>query len=276
MNDIATLVLDFGQAGSQEECPLLYVEVPQDEVAAGDAVEIRLWGPQSALRGWSLTCFHQSLGPGVPGRLQDTAWTQQLDFAATDHAQLEYPFTAITKVETLTPLVSIDPDAPCPPRLWAAKGRDVARMCGRKGYSCLRIDGNTPLHGSVLATVERVVTYRSWFWTVPENTWGDVWFFLYSDTTRPPYQSFALALPELASVAEGLRNLTIRTVDFATEAPVSGAAIHIAGLYRGVTDAEGLLHVADVPTGVHSFKAVREGYLDSDVDGLSNEQIVVR
>ncbi len=275
MSTVTTLVLDFSGQQSEEECPLLYLEVPQDEVTPGDELELRLWGAVSSLGGWSLMCCHEPLGPGIMGRLSEPEYTQQLDFAASTHARLDYPFMSIGRVETLTPLVRIDAAAPCPPKLWAGKGRDITSHVSRKGYSCLRLGADTPLYGSVLATVIRVATFRSWFWTVPENTYGDIWFFLYSDTARAPYRSFSLALPELAATAVGERNLTIRTVDFASEATISNASVYLDGHYKGLTNDNGRLDISGVTTGTHSFRAVKDGYLDTDLDGLSNDSIVV-
>lgn len=275
MSEYATLVLDFGEEESSEDCPLMYVEIPENEVQAGDEVEIRLWGPAENLQDWTLCAFGQSLGTGTVKSLKNPDYTEQVDLAESLEAQLEYPLLRFLKVMALTPLTYIDENKPFPPKTWRRKGAGLAASCSRKGYSCLQVAWERPLYGSLEVTYERVATYRAWTWTVPKNYAGDVWFFLYNDRNLKPYRKFAVELPELASVEEGVRNLSIKTLDFSTEAAIPGAAIYLNNKLQGHTDAEGLLHLTDVPTGEHLFRATREGYLDTDQDGLSNESIVV-
>lgn len=115
-----TIVLDFSEEQKEQDCPLLYVEVPQGEIAPGDALEVRLWGPEELLQGWNLCAAHESLGPGRLGGLtrQEALYSQQLNLAAATVAPLEYPFVETVSVTALTPLVWVDPAAPHPPAIW--------------------------------------------------------------------------------------------------------------------------------------------------------------
>lgn len=271
-----TLVLEYGEEQRSEECPLMYVEIPENEVGPGDEVEIRLWGPAENLSGWSLCIFSDSLGSGELKSLENPAFVQQVDLVESLDAQLEYPIMQLSHVTALTPLVCIAPQTPCPPQRWKAAGSDITGLCSRKGYSCLQVDCERPLYGSLEVGFERVATYLRWFWTIPQEYYGDIWFFLYDDPSLEPYRKFAVELPELAIVEEGTRNVSIKCVDFSTDAVVAGAAIYLDGNYQGDTDAEGLLHLSDVSTGEHHFQALAEGYLDTQEDGLSNETIVVK
>jgi len=271
-----TLVLDFGQAESGDECPLMYVEIPEKEVAPGDAVEIRLWGPAERLRGWSLCVFGQSLGAGRLCAIENAGFAEHVSLAESLAAQLAYPVMRFTSVTARTPLACIREDAPYPPVVWMQQGRVLTERCSRKGHSCIQVDAPRPLYGALEVAYQRVSTYLAWFWTIPDSARGDVWFFLYDDVTLAPYRKFAVELPERAVSEQGLRNLSIRVVDFATEAAVPGAAVYLDGLLKGHTGDDGLLHLNDVPTGEHAFKATCEGYLDTDQDALSNETIVVR
>lgn len=128
----------------------------------------------------------------------------------------------------------------------------------------------------MLATVRRVASYRSWTWTLPVNFVGDLWFFLYDDLETEPYRIFSIEMPELAATSVEYKALSIFVQDFSTEAAVPGAQIYLDGNLAGITDTDGLLHLTNIATGEHLFKAVKEGYLDTDVDGLSNDRIVVR
>lgn len=269
-----TLVLDFEDESSQE-CPLMYIEIPENQVQPGDQVEIRLWGPQEQLAGWSLCVFGEPLGSGELGTLQDPVFTQQVDLPETLEAELEYPITELTEVLCLTPLTFIDAQTPWPPVVWQNRGSEISAFCSRKGHSCLQVACERPLYGALQVTCLRVGTYLRWFWTIPNSYYGDVWFFLYNDVTTLPYRKFAVGLPDLASVEVGERNLSLEALDFATDDPVPGAAVYIDGLYVGATGEDGLIHVPSVATGEHPFKATCEGYLPTDQDGLSNERIVV-
>lgn len=274
MSQIKTLVLDFSQE-AENPYPLLYLEVPDATVTPGEEVEIRLWGTLEKLSGWTLCMQQTPLGAGELGQLAEPLYTQQVDLAAENDAALEYPFTALTKVTPLTPLTYVDPDEPFPPKLWRAEGKNITACCSRLGYSGLRVNCAYPLRGSLEVTISRVTAYRSWFWTVPADRCGDVWFFLYNDVTQTPYRTFALELPKLASVSVEYRNVSIYVADYSTDAPVAGAAVYLDDTLRGYTGADGVLNLSDIATGTHAFRAVASGYLDTDEDGLSNETIVV-
>jgi len=273
---IQTLVLEYDEEQRSEECPLMYVEIPENEVGPGDEVEIRLWGPAENLSGWSLCIFGDSLGSGELQSLENPEFIQQVDLVESLEAQLEYPLMQLTHVTALTPLVCIDSQTPYPPLIWQNAGSDLTALCSRKGYSCLQVESQRPLYGSLEVGFERVSTYRRWFWTIPSEYYGDIWFFLYDDTSLEPYRKFAVELPELAIVEQGVRNVSIKCVDFSTDAVVAGASVYLDGNYQGVTDAAGLLHLSDVATGEHHFQALAEGYLDTQEDGLSNDSIVVK
>jgi len=274
----ATLVLDFGQQAGQE-CPLLYVEVPESQVRAGEELAIRLWGSLERLEGWTLCVFGKSLGTGTLGQLEadEREWQEQVDFAAsTASEQLEYPFVRVVGAETLTPIAWIDPERPQPPRVLANRGVQAGGRLRRKGYSCLEvIDAPAPLYGSLLVTVERVAHFREWTVTVPPDGGGDWWFFLYNGSGQEPYRRFAIALPDLAATQVAYRNYLIRLLDFSSEEPLAGATVWVDGLEAGVTDANGELLLEGIATGTHSIRAFLEGYLDTSEDGLSNETFVV-
>lgn len=271
----STLVLNFEDTAS-DECPLMYVEVPEKEVRPGDSLEIRLWGPIDRLTGWNLCVFGQSLGPGRLRMIDDPQHTEYVDLAETLEAQLEYPVVSFTTITATSPLAWIEPDAPWPPKVWQQQGRVLTQHCSRKGYSCIKVERDRPLYGSLEVVYQRVPSYLAWEWTIPDDFWSDAWFFLYDDLELEPYRKFSIELPQRAVVEPGVRNLSIRMVDFASEAAVPQAKVYLDGLFKGLTDTEGQLHLSDVPTGEHIFKATCEGYLDTDQDGLSNETIVVR
>jgi len=198
MSTTATLVLDFEQQQT-EECGALLLEVPQDEVAAGDQVEFRLWGDVNLLQGWYLLAGTESLGTGTleadANAPQDGArWPgaiirKQFSFEDTRQGQFDFPITRIGAVWALTELLKLDANGN--PVQVAARGAECLHLFQRKSYSCIEARASDGLYGSIEAICRRVLHYRKWVWTVPANAAGDQWFFLYDGQTAYPYRRFA-------------------------------------------------------------------------------------
>jgi len=287
MSTIHSLIVDFSKKpDTGATCSGLKLEVPKNEVAIGDSVEIRLWGPLELLGGWWLMRAMENLGPGalVSDVIGDTPSAdesagalvfEQVSFAATSEAQLEWPAFSLVRAVAVTELLALDADGKpsvVKPRGWVELG---SGYLARKGYSCVRVVDDTPLYGAIALEYYRVRWYRRWFWTVPKDSKGDVWFFLYDGIDPAPYRKFAIELPELAATPARSKNITIRAADHATEAAIPNATIFIGGAQVGVTDSQGLLHVNGVASGEHAFRATAAGYLATNEDELSNEKIVV-
>lgn len=290
MSAIYSLILDFDEEPeSGTVCSGLKLEVPEKEIAIGDAVEIKLWGPLELLEGWRLLRGVENLGPGelvAEGESLELSSPQaeleagseieeQVSFAGASEANLEWPVFALTRKVALTELLALREDGTpylVKPRGWSEQENSFFE---RKGYSCVRARDATPLYGAALIAYRRLRWARRWLWTVPADAYGEVWFFLYDGVEPAPYRRFSLSLPELASSVVETKNIALRVLDSSTQTAVPNATVWLDGAQLGVTDAQGLLYADGVRAGEHAFRAEAQGYLPTEQDGLSNESIYI-
>lgn len=270
MTAIATLVLDFGDETTALDCPRFKLEVPEDEVAIGDEVEIRLWGPPGDLTGWELLRETVSLGVGQRKTTTEVALTEDVSFENEDYAALEWPVNSITRIKTMTNVLKLVDDRPV---IWANRKLVQTAKFSKRGFCGIQVKDGTAIYGTARVEYNRVRDYLSWLWTVPADYSGDIWFFLYWHGDLK--NAFALELPALASQVLEYKNVTIEMVDHSSEAPLADATIYLGGNVVGTTDSEGRLKLDNKQTGTHLFKATKSGYLDTDLDELSNEEVVI-
>lgn len=278
---ITTLVLDFSASGGADSCSGLQLAFPQEEVAAGDVVEIRLWGASpELLAGWELRRGLVGMGLGalrqVSGKHAATGepHTEQIDFAEGFQKQLAYPFLSIDSVIALTELYyQEDEGGHGEAVVWASRGEYVTPRFMRQGYSCLKAVDGVPLYGSVQATVRRTPHYRVWQWTAPAQSPGDQWFFLYQGGVLQ--NKFAVAVPDLAVAGAVYKTVTLKVMDKCTKAGIAGATVYVDGALAGVTGAGGTITLTDVATGDHGIRVVAEGYIATDEDELNNGSFTV-
>ena len=195
--------------------------------------------------------------------------SKQVDLEGQWYAQLDYPMDKLVQVRALTELlVEIDGV----PARWAAQGEVVTDRWSRRGYSCAQAVDKAALYGSVMVTGQRVRSCLEWQWIVPDGA-GKQFFWLYENGEL--FNRFSLTLPELASSVIEYHRVTVMPYDESSEAPIAGATVYLDGELRGVTDVNGRLSVDGVPSGTHAIKCTASGYLDTDLDELSNEEITV-
>ena len=114
-----------------------------------------------------------------------------------------------------------------------------------------------------------VIRYRV---TVP-NTWPlrvfPVWFKI---DGQMHVQSANVNTAAQQGVTQ--KEVTIVVKDYSTDAIIAGANIWIDGVYAGVSDSQGKL-TKTLTVGTHTWKSTASGYVDTDVDTLSNEAFSV-
>ena len=157
--------------------------------------------------------------------------------------------------------------------MWATTGRDVTNKFGRIGYSCLGPISNEILYGTVICRAVRSIYYKQWLWTVPAGQEGSHWFFLYNNGVL--VKKFSIALPDLTLTVPVPKDVKLRIIDYNTDAVISGATIFIDAVNEGVTDINGELMVYGILTGSHAVRVVASGFLDTDVDSLANDTIII-
>ncbi len=291
MSTVYSLLLDFSETDEDSSSGLL-LQVPEQEVAVGDAVEILLWGVEQLLdASWVLYQGGASLGVGKivydwsyvsdgagglePESDEAGVFEQTVTFDDSYEEQLDLPFMELVSVKALSSLCYLDDDGK--PRIHTPRGTTCLgsgnNTWSRKGYSYLKLTGELPLYGAVRVQARNIRTCRRWTWTVPEDAAELAWFFLYREGEL--YKSFRIELPELESEASEERNITLTIIDHDTETAIAGAVVVIDGTQAGTTDANGQLRVDGITTGDHLISVSAEGYLSTDADELSNESISV-
>ena len=61
-----------------------------------------------------------------------------------------------------------------------------------------------------------------------------------------------------------------------SELKVAGAQVEVNGeLIEAISDSDGKIHVGLLAKGTHSIKVIAPGYIDSNADNLSNDEIIV-
>ncbi len=81
--------------------------------------------------------------------------------------------------------------------------------------------------------------------------------------------------PEGEEPQPGPVDVTLRIIEFSSEVPVEGALVEVGGESWGVTDENGEVFKEQVEPGTYSLKITKLGYLDSDEDQISNDEIKV-
>jgi hypothetical protein len=71
------------------------------------------------------------------------------------------------------------------------------------------------------------------------------------------------------------RTITIRVTDYVDSSELQTVTVYIDGVDKGTTGADGELDISNVTVGGHELKLTKAGYLDSDVDTLFNDFIMV-
>jgi len=195
-----------------------------------------------------------------------------VDFAEKHDHQCEWPILNIGRVTAVNELINIE-DATGTLLSWAAPGENITDRVARKGYSCIEIIDGTDLYGSVKLEYTRTPYYKLWQWEVPVGAEGQYWFFIYRDGI--PVNKFAIQMPDLTSGVPEPRNIAIRVVARDGGGALDNVSVYIDGLFRGITDADGIINIDGIMTGSHSLKLTRDGFVDSDLDNLYNDELMV-
>ena len=73
----------------------------------------------------------------------------------------------------------------------------------------------------------------------------------------------------------GTANITISIKDYVSDVDLEGVKVYLDGTLKGTTDSEGDLDIASVKVGLHSIRLTLTDYVDSNLDDLYNDYIVV-
>lgn len=267
------IVVDYGIDVGEGECSGVLFEVPNTELVGGDVCEIRLWGLNStSLSPYYLMQGTTSMGSGESIVLANKVVSVVIDFAETFSYQCEWPVDSIVSVIALNEIVILD-DITGDVVTWASKGDNITSRFAVKGQSCITQVGEVELYGSVTLTFNAGTFYKRWYWPIPTGAQGLYWFFIYKDDVAT--NKFSIQLPDLADGTAELRNIAITVFARDSEAQIEGAYVYIDGLMVGQTDSAGVVLVEGILQGTHSLKIIADGFLDTDIDGLYNDELRV-
>lgn len=71
------------------------------------------------------------------------------------------------------------------------------------------------------------------------------------------------------------RDITIHIADLVSDGDIEGAMVYLDGELAGTSDAEGNVDIAAVALGGHNIKITAAGHIDSDLDYIYNDFIMV-
>lgn len=248
-------------------------EIPKTQVVGGDVVQMLIWGMNfDNLAPYNLFKGTESMGYGVNVTTSSDEITAIVDFAETFNYQAEYPIFEINRIEAVTEILYEDFNGDIV--TWATKGQNVTSLFRRKGYSCIEMIDQIEIYGSVKFKYQRPPYHKLWEWTVPTNSEGLHWFFIYKINVLK--NKFSIELPDLTSGPADYRNIMIYVTSRAGDEPVEFAEVYIDGYFVGVTEeTTGAITIDNIQVGSHSIQVVAAGYQDTDLDNLSNDIITV-
>lgn len=197
---------------------------------------------------------------------------ESVDFYETNEYQAEWPIYSIGSVVATTPLLIIN-QATSEVQEYAAQGENVTSLFVRSGYSCIRVKDGTKLYGTVKVQYTRSPYYKLWQWTVPIGKAGQYWFFIYKNNLVT--NKFSIEVPDLTSGIPEPRNISLFIFGRDSETKIPNARVYIGGIYYGMTDVNGILNINGILTGTYSLKVIAAGYLPTDQDNLSNDEITI-
>ncbi len=72
-----------------------------------------------------------------------------------------------------------------------------------------------------------------------------------------------------------IRSITINVNDYITLEDLQTVSVYIDGSLQGTTDVDGNIAISYVTVGGHTLKLTKTGFIDSDLDNLYNDFIMV-
>ncbi len=254
---------------SEDSCPFVLFQIPDTDIPCGYPMDIYLRAETSALlSGYTLYKEGTNLGSGsVQTESQFLSIEEEIVFSETSEVQLERPIRIIQGVNVSVMRKGV----------FNAQGEliDTAPYSGsfiKKGGSCVATSTGELLYGHAVVTYRPGRFYRKWQWTV-DCSRKNHWFFLKKDGVI--VRKFSIEVDEVVqSNPDVQKTIVIRAIEFSSEVPQENASVYINDTFKGETDEYGELDI-DLYPGTYNIKITKEGFLDTDEDDISNDEIVV-
>jgi len=269
-NQVSTYITVTYDSQTQEGdlSPHVLFHIPDTGIPCGQGMPMYLIAAnQSYLDGYVLYYEQESMGPGSPVTMPNEIKEEPIHFAEQDIFQLEFPVRRLVSVSghfikgifnTSDELIDT-----------AVYGDRFVRL----GGSAVGPVTRDKLYGSGIARYYWGRHRRRWIWTVNCSK-EKHWFFLKLNGIIVRKFEITVDMDEIIA-ATGERAVVIRIIEFSSQAPVPGALVQVAGQNIGYTDEYGEVEtILDV--GTYNLRVTRQGFVPSDEDDISNDEIEVR
>jgi len=255
-----------GQEGDLS--PHVLFHIPDTGIPCGQGMPMYLIAAnQSYLNGYVLYYEQESMGPGEPVTMPDEIKEEEIHFAEQDIFQLEFPVQSIVSVtghfikgifNTSNELVNTA----------VYEGNFI-----KLGGSAVGPSTRDKLYGSGVVKYYWGKYRKKWVWTV-DCSKEKHWFFLKLNGIIVRKFEITVGVDQIIEDT-GERAVVIRIIEFSSQAPVPGALVQVAGENIGYTDEYGEVEtILDV--GTYNLRVTKQGFVPSDEDDISNDEIEVR
>ena len=270
----AGLVINFDVLNN-EECKGRVIEISDTDYTPGKVIIFSLWAITADLIS-DLTLWRgcKSMGSGSY-TVVDEESNEVVSFEGSSRAQLTFPSRNVKTIFANTDVTESTEDGTA--RFCVAtEGNSLTNTISQIGFSCIGVDDNVKLYGSVNVKYEKARFKKSWIWTVPNKS-GDYWFSIVRGVSS--VLLFFKATVEEDDVGDGptvtKKDITFISEEFTSEILIERDRVIIdEGTQRhkeSETDSEGRVTFRNVEVGDHTVRAVRSGYIDTDLDDLAND-----
>jgi len=96
---------------------------------------------------------------------------------------------------------------------------------------------------------------------------------IYVETTCGELLSVSTTVEDVSK--SEYRSVVINVKDYTTEVNILDAEVYIDDIFQGKTGSDGILQLHNIQVGDHNLRLVKEGYLNSEEDDLSNSTFTV-
>lgn len=274
MSDLpkTSLNIDFDETS---ECSYnIATEVETSPSPPNTKVYIRIYGSSSEkLQNINLYKEAQNLGSGNL-KITKEDLSENIVFNDTVYAQTKYPIYSITDATAATALLAIKNK-----RLSIIHSSGTNLNVQRSGDICIKIAGNTEsLYGSINLEYKAHRIYKEYIWTTPNITTTTEYPFFVVDTGEV-VDTFNIKVEVQSDV---IVDIQFVVSDIANDRPVKDAIVRITQpdnpsfiALEDTTNDNGEVIFSLVSGQTYDIKTTAEGFIDSDLDYISNDTFTV-
>jgi len=269
-NSVSTYITVTYDSGTEDGdlSPHVLFHIPDTGIPCGQVMPMFLIAAnESYLDGYVLFYEQESMGPGTRVVMPNEVTEEVLSFAEQDLFQLEFPIASIVSItgrfikgifNTSNELIDT-----------AMYEGDFIKL----GGSAVGPETRDKLYGDGIIEYYPGRYRTRWNWTVNCSR-EKHWFFLKKNGIIVRKFEITVDVDQIIA-ATGERMVVLRILEFSSRAPVVGAQVRVNGNLLGNTDEYGEVDTI-LNVGTHNVHISKAGYVPSDEDDISNDEIEVR